>query len=158
MFFRIGFASKWNLMSSFGKVSQPICTEFLWASLSFVFLNLRYMEPDFQMLHISDPCFVIQMRFWAWWRVGMSENLPIYSEIWQCWTNYLWSRTKVDRIYLAVNMAVSLFLKCYKNIGILSKQIPTQNRIFVCIVLPIGITYWPLLFRCGITAPCSGVE
>ena len=25
---------------------------------------------------------------------------------------------------------------------------------FFCIVLPIGIAYWPLLFRCGITAPC----
>ena len=39
-----------------------------------------------------------------------------------------------------------------------------QNRgikkiVFVFIVLPIGIAYWPLLFRCGITAPCySGVE
>ena len=24
---------------------------------------------------------------------------------------------------------------------------------FVCIVLPIGIAYWPLLFPCGRTAP-----
>ena len=32
---QIGFASIWNLMSSFGKVSQPFCTEFVWASLRF---------------------------------------------------------------------------------------------------------------------------
>ena len=25
---------------------------------------------------------------------------------------------------------------------------------FVCIVLPIGIAYWPLLFPCGRTGPC----
>ena len=34
-----------------------------------------------------------------------------------------------------------------------------KKWVFFCILLPIGIAYWPLLFRCGITAPCySGVE
>ena len=33
IFFQIGFASEWNLMSSFGKVSQPICTDCFKASL-----------------------------------------------------------------------------------------------------------------------------
>ena len=67
---------------------------------------------------------------------------------------------KVDRIYLAVNMAVSLFPKCYKNTGILSKQTPTKNRIvfvlYCLFVLPIGPCYslveeQQLLFPCGRT-------
>ena len=28
---------------------------------------------------------------------------------------------------------------------------------FVCIVLPIGIAYWPLLFPCGRTGPCCSL-
>ena len=59
--------------------------------------------PDFSYSRPKQVCLC------ARWRVDMSKNLPIYFEIWKCWTNYLWSRTKVDRIYLAVNMAVSLF-------------------------------------------------
>ena len=155
MFFQIGFASKWNLMSSFGKVSQPFNTIFLSASLR-VLKNLRYMEPDFQNFHIPDPnkCVVGPGDAWACPQIYRfilkSENvgqtisdpgqkLIVYTlpSIWQY---------------------VSLFPKCYTNTGILSKQTPRQI-VFFCIVLPTGIAYWPLLFRCGITAPCySGVE
>ena len=55
IFSQIGFASIWNHTSSFGKVSQPFCTEFVWASWSSFFRNQRYMEPDFQIFHIPDP-------------------------------------------------------------------------------------------------------
>ena len=80
-------------------------------------------------------------------RVGMSNNSRICLPYWKSWTNYFWSWTKVDRIYLAVNMAVSLFPKWYKNTGILSKQANPKNRIFVvlycllyCLFIPLGIT------------------
>ena len=65
---------------------------------------------------------------------------------------------KVDRIYVPVNMVLALFHKhLQKNRNIFERGIG-QIRFFL-IVLPIGIAYWPLLFRCGITAPCySGVE
>ena len=72
------------------------------------------------------------MCFWAQWRVGMSKNLPNYFEIWKCWTNYLWSRTKVDHIYHVVNMAVSLFPKWYKHVGIFQNR---QIQKIVCFVL-----------------------
>ena len=57
MFSQIGFASNWNHTSSFGKVSQPICTELLWAFVRFfskpdIYI---YMEPDFQIFQIPDP-------------------------------------------------------------------------------------------------------
>ena len=38
-------------------------------------------------------------------------------------------------------------------------EFPIVLPIELPIELPIGIAYWPLLFRCGITAPCySGVD
>ena len=94
-------------------------------------------------------------------RVGMSNKSQVCLPYWRCWTNYFWSRTKVDCIYLAVNMAVSLFPKCYTNTGILSKQGYPKNRFFLywiaywiayciafciayCIVLPI-VLWWQVL-------------
>ena len=50
---QISFASNRTLMNSFEKVSQPLCTELLWASLTF-FQNLKYMEPDFKICHFPD--------------------------------------------------------------------------------------------------------
>ena len=49
IFFQIGFASKWNPMSSFGKVSQPFCTELVWASLWYFsnFSKFGTRFPDF---------------------------------------------------------------------------------------------------------------
>ena len=79
MFSQIGAASKWNHASSFGKVSQPLCTVCLWACLSFFYL--RYTEPDFQILHIPDPtkCVFGPGDVWAcpiiYWIVLRSENV-----------------------------------------------------------------------------------
>ena len=58
--------------------------------------------------------------FWIWQvlglnmhnnKVGMSNNFPIcfINGKWQIF--YLWSRTKVDRIYLAIDLVLSFFLK-----------------------------------------------
>ena len=88
-------------------------------------------------------------RFW-----GLGTFLPVcYVQYftdclpyWKCSTNSLWSSTKVDRIYLPVNMAVALFHKhLQKNRNIFERGIGKIR--FFCIVLPIGIAYWPLLFR-----------
>ena len=105
--FQIGFASNRNLMSSFGKVSQPFCTEFLWASLCYVLNLSQNLEPGFHIFIFQTQ----KMCFWAWGRFGMSNDLPICLPICKCSTNSLWSSTKVDRTYLPVNMAVALFHK-----------------------------------------------
>ena len=76
-------------------------------------------------------------------RVGMSKNLPICFKHWKWEIIYLWSRTKVDRIHLAINLAVSLFPKWHTNTGILSKQANPKNRIlfvlYCLLVLPIHL-------------------
>ena len=61
-------------------------------------------------------------------RVGMSNNSPICFPYWTCWTNYLWFRTKLDRIYLAVNMAVALFHKQLQTKWKPHKKINPSNR------------------------------
>ena len=37
---------------------------------------------------------------------------------------------------------------------VLPIELPIALPIVLPIVLPMAIAYWPLLFRCGITAPC----
>ena len=53
---------------------------------------------------------------------------------------------KVDRIYVINNMALAFFLNNYKKIEIFVKGVSGKSR-FSFIVLPIGIAYWPYLFR-----------
>ena len=43
-------------------------------------------------------------------RVGTSNNSPIF-KTWKWQIIYWWSRTEVDRIYIAINLLVSLFPK-----------------------------------------------
>ena len=75
-------------------------------------------------------------------RVGMSKNLPICFKYWEWQIIYLWSRTEVDRIYLVINLVVSLFPKCHTNIGKPSK--PKNPKPVYCIAY--CIAYCPLLF------------
>ena len=81
--------------------------------------------------------------------VGMSKNLPVCLPYWKWKMIYVWSSTKVDRIHLAVNMALSLCHKYHKNNEIYIKQGYQQNRILFCI----AIAYWPLSLRCGVNMP-----
>ena len=75
------------------------------------FKPFQNLEPGFQIFHIPDP----EMCFWAWGRFGMSNNLSICLPICKCSTNSLLSSTKIDRIYLPVNMALALFLKHFQK-------------------------------------------
>ena len=121
---QIGFASQKNLMSSFGKVSQPFCTDSVWAF--FIFQTFQIVEPGFQISHIPDP----ENCFWAWGRFGMSNNLPICLPICKCSTNSLWSSTKVDRTYLPINMAVAFFHKHLWKIKISPKGVSGKTGFF----------------------------
>ena len=57
IFSQIGFASQWNLMSSFGKVSQPFCTDLLWASLwYFHFSKFGTRFPDSSYSRPTNTC------------------------------------------------------------------------------------------------------
>ena len=60
---------------------------------------------------------------------------------------------QVDRIYLPVNMALALFHKHLKKHRNIFERGIEKIVVFCCIVLLIGIAYWPLLFLCGRTAP-----
>ena len=60
-FTQIGFASKWNHTSPFGKVSQPICTEFRCASFLFFskseiygasFSDFSYLRPSYCQINV----------------------------------------------------------------------------------------------------------
>ena len=147
---QIGFASSRNLMSSFGKASQPFCTDFVWAS-SWYFSNFSKNGTWFSYFSDYKPK---KIGFRAWGRFCMffmSNILPICLPYGKCSTNYLWSSTKVDRTYLPVNMALALFHKhLKKSRNIFERGI--GKTVFFLIELPIGIAYWPLLFPCGRTA------
>ena len=65
MFPQIGFASNRNLVSSFGKTSQPFCTDILWAKLRY-FLKLSKFGtwfPDFSDFRPNKMCVGAQWRF-----------------------------------------------------------------------------------------------
>ena len=110
-------------------------------SIFYIFQNMRYMEPNFHIFHITDPRIAKPMCFWAWWRLGMFQESRNCLQNWKCWQTCLWSRAKVDRIYLAINFELSLFPKWHTHIGKYNKQIKPENLIF-CIELPIVISYW----------------
>ena len=79
MFTQIGFASFRNLMSSFGEVYDPICTEFSWAQFH-VFQNFQNVEASFQIFHIINPKHV----FWGlgtFWGVQQFADLVTILEI-----------------------------------------------------------------------------
>ena len=111
------------------------------------FQNMRYLEPDFQISHIPDPnkCVFAPGDAWACPRIhrfiSKSENV---------------GQTISDPGQkLIVDTLPSIWQYPFFQNGI---KIPVfrQNRGihqigFVCIVLPIGIAYWPVLIRCGIT-------
>ena len=90
------------------------------------------------------------MCFGAWGRFCMSNNLPICLPICKSSTNPVWSMTKVDRIYVPVNMALALFHKHLKtNRNIFERGIGKTGFVFNCIaywycllasVIPLGIT------------------
>ena len=62
---------------------------------------------------------------------------------------------KVDRTYLPVNMALAIFRKQFKKNRNISEWGIGKIRVFFCIVLPIGIAYWPLFIPLGITRAYS---
>ena len=123
MFTQIGFALFWNLVSSFGKVYDPSCTEFPWAFFH-MFPNVLKWNLVSRFLVYSNHQ---KMCFGTRWRVClffMSNILPMCLPYWKCSTNYLWSSTKVDRTYLPVNMALALFQKRFwKNRNIFERGI-----------------------------------
>ena len=135
-FSQIGFASNRNLMSSFGKVSQPFCTDFVWASLWY-FSNFSKFGTRFPYFSYSRPkkfvfgpgdvlaCPRIH-RF-----VYQSANVPqtlsdppqklivhTFPSIWQS----------------------PFFINIFKQIEISSKGVSGKSD-FVLIELPIGIAY-----------------
>ena len=158
IFVQIGFASKWNLMSSFGKVSQPICTDCFKASLRYCskseiygtwFPVFSYSRPLFCQIDVFlglVACGHVQEFndiFLETENVGQTisdpgQKLIVYTlpSMWQ----YPFFQNDIKWLYFVIT-------------------VKTRNSVFCCIVLPIGIAYCPLLFRCGITAPCfSGVD
>ena len=73
-------------------------------------------------------------------RVGMSKNSWICLPNWKYWLIYFWSQANVDRIYLAVNLVLSIFQNDSKiSVYIRNKQ--KQNIWFVSIELPIEL-FW----------------
>ena len=78
--------------------------------------------------------------------VGVFKILPICLPTRKCLLIWFWSSLEVDRIYLAVNLALPLFINDMKtSVNIRNRQHQT-NRSFR-FVLPC-IAYW---FRCGLT-------
>ena len=123
---QIGVASNRNLVSSFGKASEPLCTECSW-TFSY-FQNVQKLEPGFQFFIFQSQ----KLCFEAWGRLGMSNNLPNYLPVWKCSVNLFWSVIQVDRIYLEVDLGLPLFHKWHKHIGIYKKQAkPTISKFVV---------------------------
>ena len=60
---------------------------------------------------------------------------------WKCWLIHFWSWAKVDRIYLGIDLVLSLFPKWYKHTGIYKKQAKPKNRIFVY-WMAYSLAYW----------------
>ena len=52
----------------------------------------------------------------------MFQKSLIYFKNCKCYLNYFWSVTKVDRIYLAVNLDLSLFQKWYRQLNSTSRH------------------------------------
>ena len=96
---QIGFASNRNLLSSFGKASQPFCTEMSWANLRCFSKNWKYGTwfPDFSDFRPNKMCFGARWRFCPFFT---SNIWPSCLPYWKCSTNYLWCSTKVERTYL----------------------------------------------------------
>ena len=94
--FQIGFASKWNLVSSFGKVSQPICTVFLWASLRCFskseiygtwFAEFSYFRPLFCQMNMFlglVTCGHVQEFTEIFWKLKMLNELSLIPD--QSWS------------------------------------------------------------------------
>ena len=77
-------------------------------------------------------------------RVGMSNNLPICFKNWKWQIIYLWSRTKIDRIYLAINLELSLFHKWHKiSVNITNRQNKTKVCFCYSIAYCISISHLP---------------
>ena len=142
-FTQIGVASKWNHTSPLGKVSQPICTEILWATFQYVstseiygarFSQFPYFRPSYCQINV----------FLGLLEIGHVSRFADLFTNWKCCLIDLWSRAKVDRIYLAVNLVLSLFLKWLRNTGICKKH---AKPIFVKQIYWIAywIAYWSLV-------------
>ena len=70
---------------------------------------------------------------------------------------YFWSLMKVDRIYLVINLVLSLFDKWYKKVGKYKKQAKPTNRILLR-----WIAYWIAYCPCYSLLPivmpvCTGL-
>ena len=94
----------------------------------------------------------------VFWRFWLSRNHEFLYHFLELSINLGWSMMKVDPIYVIFNMGLALFHKqLYENRNICKRGIGKIRIFFNWIAY--WIAYWPLLFRCGITAPCySGVE
>ena len=139
MFSQIGFASNRNLMSSFGKASEPFCTEISWAILIFFqFSKVGTWFPDFSDSRPDKMCFGARWRFWQFF---MSNILPICLPDWKCSTNSRWCSTEVDRTYLPVNMALAPFHKHLRKNEISLKGVSGISGLFFNWIA-YGIAYW----------------
>ena len=65
----------------------------------------------FPYFSVSRPNKMCVGARWRFWQFCMSNILPICLPYWECSTNSLWSSTKLDCIYLPINMALALFHK-----------------------------------------------
>ena len=133
---QIGFALFRNLVSSFGKVYDPFCTEISWA-------NLEYFSKDstsgIQFSDFSDSR-AKKIGLWAWGRfcvVFMCNILPIFLQYWQLSINSLRCSTKVFRMNLPVDMALALFRNNFQIIEMIVKGVSTNPDYFVD-----WIAYW----------------
>ena len=93
-----------------GKFPIPL-TQTSAAHLFLFFLFLTNIDTEFQ-ISVSQKLIFIRPKH------DIFQKSPIYLKNCKCYSNYFWSVTEVDRIYLAGNSELFLFQKWYKHIGI----------------------------------------
>ena len=151
----IGFSLFWTLVSSFGEVYDPFCTVFLGASFIY-FQKFQNLEPYFQIFRFltQENRFFGPGTFLALFHVQKIIDLFTILQILYKFALMLHESFSYEpsRQYGTSPFSKTIF----KIFDLIVTGVSGKSGIFFDWIA-YWIAYWPLLFRCGITAPCYSI-